>query len=57
MTSDLDEAAAAAFLKATPWGDWLSARDVAGSAVYLASDDSAAVTGIALAVDGGYVAQ
>lgn len=57
MTSDLDDAASAAFLKATPWGEWLEAADVAGSAVYLASDDSVSVTGIALAVDGGYVAQ
>lgn len=56
MTRDLDEDAAAAFLNATPWGDWLDAKDVAGSAVFLASDDSAAVTGIALPVDGGYVA-
>jgi NAD(P)-dependent dehydrogenase (short-subunit alcohol dehydrogenase family) len=56
MTRDLDESAAAAFLKATPWGDWLDAKDVAGGAVFLASDDAAVVTGIALPVDGGYVA-
>ncbi|KAH8596287.1 putative short-chain dehydrogenase [Bisporella sp. PMI_857] len=56
MTRDLDEAAAQAFLKSTPWGDWLSAEEVAGSAVFLASDDAAVVTGIALPADGGYVA-
>ncbi|GAM42260.1 short-chain dehydrogenase [Talaromyces pinophilus] len=56
MTRDLDEAAAMAFLNATPWGDWLGADDVAGGAVFLASDDAAVVTGIALPVDGGYVA-
>ncbi|KUL83269.1 hypothetical protein ZTR_09145 [Talaromyces verruculosus] len=56
MTRDLDESAAMAFLNATPWGDWLGADDVARSAVFLASDDAAVVTGIALPVDGGYVA-
>ena len=56
MTRDLDGEGAAAFLKATPWGDWLDPKGVAGSAVYLASDDAVAVTGIALPVDGGYVA-
>lgn len=56
MTRDLDETAAMAFLNATPWGDWLDANDVAGGAVFLASDDAAVVTGIALPVDGGYVA-
>ncbi|KAI9655995.1 MAG: putative secondary metabolism biosynthetic enzyme [Bathelium mastoideum] len=56
MTRDLDEEGAAAFLKATPWGDWLDPKGVASSAVYLASDDAVAVTGIALPVDGGYVA-
>ena len=42
----------------TPWGDeWGSAKDVAQSYVYLASDDAAYVTGVALPVDGGYCAQ
>jgi len=41
-----------------PWGDeWGSAKDVAQSYVYLASDDAAYVTGVALPVDGGYCAQ
>ncbi|KAK3169740.1 hypothetical protein OEA41_009124 [Lepraria neglecta] len=42
----------------TPWGDeWGSAKDVAQAYVYLASDDAAYVTGVALPVDGGYCAQ
>ena len=42
----------------TPWGDeWGSAKDVAQSYVYFASDDAAYVTGVALPVDGGYCAQ
>lgn len=56
MTTDLDEAAATAFLRATPWGAWLRAQDVAQSAVFLASDDAVPLTGVALPVDGGYVA-
>lgn len=42
----------------TPWGDeWGAAEDVAKCAVFLASDDAAYVTGVALPVDGGYCAQ
>ena len=41
----------------TPWGDWGNTEDVAKGAVFLASDDSAWVTGIGLPVDGGYLAQ
>ncbi|CAF9937101.1 hypothetical protein IMSHALPRED_011023 [Imshaugia aleurites] len=42
----------------TPWGDeWGAAEDVAKGYVYLASDDAAYVTGVALPIDGGYCAQ
>ena len=41
----------------TPWGDWGRAEDVAKCAVFLASDDAAYVTGLAMAIDGGYTAQ
>ena len=42
----------------TPWGDeWGAAEDVAKCAVFLASEDAAYVTGVALPVDGGYCAQ
>lgn len=56
MTRDLNPEAAQAFLNATPWGDWISAEGVAGGAVFLASDEAAGMTGVALPVDGGYVA-
>ena len=41
----------------TPWGEWGNVEDVAACAVFLASDDAAYVTGVALPVDGGYTAQ
>lgn len=41
----------------TPWGDWGQAEDVAGCAVFLASNDAAYVTGLAMTIDGGYTAQ
>ena len=41
----------------TPWGDWGLAEDVAKCAVFLASDDAAYVTGLPMAIDGGYTAQ
>lgn len=42
-----------------PWGggEWGKAEDVAGGAVFLASEDARYVTGIALPLDGGYLAQ
>lgn len=41
----------------TPWGEWGSTEDVAKCAVFLASDDAAYVTGLPMAIDGGYTAQ
>lgn len=41
----------------TPWGDEWGAADVAKGYVFLASDDAAYVTGVALPIDGGYTAQ
>ena len=40
----------------TPWGAWGMPQDVAQCAVFLASDDAAYVTGVALPIDGGYTA-
>ena len=48
----------AAISALTPWGDeWGAAADVAQGYVYLASNDAAYVTGVALPIDGGYTAQ
>lgn len=48
----------AAISALTPWGnEWGAAEDVAQGYVYLASNDAAYVTGIALPIDGGYCAQ
>jgi|SRR5579864_6607920 len=50
------DAALAARLRRVPLGVALSPDDVARAVLYLASDDSAGVTGTALIVDGGYLA-
>lgn len=52
-----DEAVDAEMMSMTPWGEWGNPVEVARGAVFLASDDSAWVTGIGLPVDGGYLAQ
>ena len=60
MTQDLfqNRESRAAISSLTPWGDeWGAAEDVAKGYVYLASDDAAYVTGVALPIDGGYTAQ
>ena len=60
MTQDLFENgdSRAAISSLTPWGDeWGAAEDVAKGYVYLASDDAAYITGVALPIDGGYTAQ
>jgi len=41
----------------TPWGTWGDKDDVAKGALFLASEDAAWVTGVALPVDGGMLAQ
>lgn len=46
----------AAISERTPWGEWGLPDDVAKCAVFLASDDAAYVTGLMMAVDGGYTA-
>ncbi|MCJ1269542.1 hypothetical protein MMC22_009434 [Lobaria immixta] len=46
-----------AIAASTPWGQWGNVEDVARCAVFLASDDAAYVTGVALPIDGGYTAQ
>lgn len=52
-----DEDVDAEMMSMTPWGEWGNPNEVARGAVFLASDDSAWVTGIGLPVDGGYLAQ
>lgn len=48
----------AAISALTPWGDeWGAAEDVAQGYVFLASDEAAYITGVALPIDGGYCAQ
>ena len=46
-----------AFIEKIPMGRWGELHDIAGAAVFLASDASAFVTGSALFVDGGWTAQ
>ncbi len=52
-TGDYD-AARAAFLARQPTGKLASAEDIAGLIVFLASDESAFVTGVAHVIDGGW---
>jgi NAD(P)-dependent dehydrogenase (short-subunit alcohol dehydrogenase family) len=46
-----------AFIEKIPMGRWGELDDIAGAAVFLASDASAFVTGAALFVDGGWTSQ
>lgn len=40
----------------TPWGELGEPEDVAKVAVFLASEDAALVTGVAMPIDGGWAA-
>jgi 2-keto-3-deoxy-L-fuconate dehydrogenase len=48
------EAARRAFLARQPTGKLATAEDIAGLVVFLASEDSAFVTGVAHVIDGGW---
>jgi NAD(P)-dependent dehydrogenase (short-subunit alcohol dehydrogenase family) len=50
------EAALAQRLRRVPLGRALTPEDIARSALYLACEDSAGVTGTSLVIDGGYIA-
>jgi NAD(P)-dependent dehydrogenase (short-subunit alcohol dehydrogenase family) len=41
------------YRESTPLGRWATAEEIVGTAIYLASDESAYVTGVTLPVDGG----
>jgi NAD(P)-dependent dehydrogenase (short-subunit alcohol dehydrogenase family) len=59
MTQPLTEndASAKQLLSEYPWGAFGETKNIAGAAVFLASEDAAFVTGVLLPVDGGFVAQ
>jgi gluconate 5-dehydrogenase len=46
-----------AFVSKIPMGRWGELHEVAGAAVFLASDAASYVTGTSLFVDGGWTAQ
>lgn len=52
-----DEARVSRILEGVPLGRIGTPRDVAGAALFLASDDAAYVTGIIIFVDGGWILQ
>jgi NAD(P)-dependent dehydrogenase (short-subunit alcohol dehydrogenase family) len=52
-----DPAKYAAFVAKIPMGRWGELHEIAGAAVFLASDAASYVTGSALFVDGGWTAQ
>lgn len=51
------EATKHAYAKSQPWPDYGRVEDIAGTALFLASDDATFVTGEAIVVDGGAIAQ
>ncbi len=51
-----DNEISAGLMTRTPWGTWGEAKDVAKGALFLASSEASWVTGVALPVDGGYLA-
>ena len=52
-----DETRVARILEGVPLGRIGTPRDVAGAALFLASDDAAYVTGTIIFVDGGWILQ
>jgi len=52
-----DPAKYQAFVQKIPMGRWGELHEVAGAALFLASEASSFVTGSALFVDGGWTAQ
>jgi NAD(P)-dependent dehydrogenase (short-subunit alcohol dehydrogenase family) len=52
-----NDASAKQLLSEHPWGAFEETKNIAGAAVFLASEDAAFVTGVLLPVDGGFVAQ
>jgi len=42
------------FLDQMPLGRWATEKDIAGPIVFLLSDDAAMISGVSLAIDGGY---
>ncbi|KAA9105533.1 SDR family NAD(P)-dependent oxidoreductase [Microbacterium rhizomatis] len=57
MTAGQTDAVNTVFLEATPLARPGTPADVAGAAVFLASDESDFITGVDLPVDGGYLAR
>ena len=57
MTAGEPEEAVQANLEATPMGRAGTPEEIAHGVLYLASEESAYVTGVNLAIDGGYLAQ
>ena len=47
----------AKLMSITPMNEWGDRQDVAKAALFLASEDAAYITGVALPVDGGMTAQ
>ncbi|MEQ8497090.1 MAG: SDR family oxidoreductase, partial [Gammaproteobacteria bacterium] len=54
VTGVAPEELAARMNQSVPLGRWIEPREVAGLAVYLASDEASYINGQAWAVDGGY---
>ena len=51
-----DDVVDARLMARTPWRTWGDVREIARGALFLASENAAWVTGVALPVDGGYMA-
>lgn len=55
--SEDPEATREEFSQLNPLPGWIQPEDVAAAVAFLASDDARYITGVALAIDGGYTAQ